>query len=109
MEIDKAIEILSDCCDRGMTTFDDDFREAVRMGKSALVGIRRIPGVKWDGPAVAALADITRFIRVRERGRVNDLCCQTPSCGGIVRVTSCERCGPDCKGCTPFMGPPGSP
>lgn len=36
LEISRAIEKLSDCCDRGMTTFDQDFKEAVRMGKKAL-------------------------------------------------------------------------
>ena len=37
MEVGKAIELLSDCCDRGMVTFDQDFKDAVKMGKKALI------------------------------------------------------------------------
>jgi len=37
LEIEKAIELLSDYCDRGSVTLDDDFKNAVRMGKSVLV------------------------------------------------------------------------
>ena len=36
MDIGKAIELLSDCCDRGVVTFDQDFKDAVKMGKKAL-------------------------------------------------------------------------
>ncbi|KKK65772.1 hypothetical protein LCGC14_2970790 [marine sediment metagenome] len=37
MEIGKAIELLSDYCDRGSVTLDQDFKDAVRMGKQALI------------------------------------------------------------------------
>ena len=37
MEIEKAIELLSDYCDRGCATFNEDFRTAVRIGKKALI------------------------------------------------------------------------
>ncbi|MBA7520684.1 hypothetical protein ES705_12780 [subsurface metagenome] len=36
MEADKAIEQLSDYCDRGIVTLGDDFKDAVRMGKTAI-------------------------------------------------------------------------
>ena len=36
MTIDKAIEQLSDYCDRGVVTLDQDFKDAVEMGKKGL-------------------------------------------------------------------------
>jgi len=36
MEIGKVIELLSDYCDRGMVTLDQDFKNAVKMGKKGL-------------------------------------------------------------------------
>ena len=36
-DIDKAIELLSDSCDRGITTLDADFKESVKMGKQGLI------------------------------------------------------------------------
>jgi len=37
MKVPKAIELLSDYCDRHCATLDEDFRQAVRMGKEALI------------------------------------------------------------------------
>jgi len=37
MEIGKTIELLSDYCDRGVATLDQDFKDAVKMGKKALI------------------------------------------------------------------------
>lgn len=48
MEITKAIEILSDSCDRGLTTFNADFKEAVRMGKNALRHLEKSGGILLD-------------------------------------------------------------
>ena len=36
MTLDKAIEILSDSANRGMTTFNQDFRDAENLGIEAL-------------------------------------------------------------------------
>ena len=36
MTIDKAIEILSDSANRGMTTFNQDYKEAQKLGIEAL-------------------------------------------------------------------------
>ena len=36
MTIDKAIETLSDSANRGMTTFDQDYKDAQRLGIEAL-------------------------------------------------------------------------
>lgn len=37
MTREKAIELLSDCCDRHVMTINQDLYEAVRMGKEALI------------------------------------------------------------------------
>ena len=37
MTKEKAIELLSDCCDHHAFTINPDFYEAVRMGKEALI------------------------------------------------------------------------
>jgi len=37
MKVPKAIELLSDYCDRHCVTLDEDFRQAVKMGKEALI------------------------------------------------------------------------
>jgi len=34
---DEAIDLLSDYCDRGAVTLDDRFKQAVKLGKKALV------------------------------------------------------------------------
>lgn len=41
MKTDKAIEILGDV-ERGLLTFNDDFKQACKMGKLALISIELI-------------------------------------------------------------------
>ena len=60
MEIEKAIELLSDHCDRGLTTLYKDFQEAVRMGRNALVHLAFTRGVRWDDSALALLLHTER-------------------------------------------------
>ncbi|MBA7637561.1 hypothetical protein ES703_45206 [subsurface metagenome] len=41
LDIPKAIELLSDFCDRGAVTLDSDFKDAVRMAKTWLTILER--------------------------------------------------------------------
>lgn len=41
MNIEKAIEILSDSANRGVTTFNQDFQDAQRLGIEALKAIQK--------------------------------------------------------------------
>ncbi|MBA7573108.1 hypothetical protein ES708_14903 [subsurface metagenome] len=54
MDAEKAIELLSDYCDRGMVTLGADFKEAVLMGKKALM-IFSLTGVTDLDPALQLL------------------------------------------------------
>ncbi|GAJ08974.1 unnamed protein product [marine sediment metagenome] len=49
MEADKAIEQLSDYCDRGIVTLGDDFKNAVRAGKKALMFQRDVMSLAGMG------------------------------------------------------------
>jgi len=60
VEIEKAIELLSDFCDRGAATLDDDFKEAVRIGKKALVHINTDESVRWDDESLYLLLGAER-------------------------------------------------
>ena len=40
MKIDKAIEILSDLANRGVATFNQDFKDATKLGIEALKEVR---------------------------------------------------------------------
>lgn len=60
MNLDKAIEILSDSANRGITTFNEDYKDAQKLGIEALKrlqayrrheigsGGRRLPGETED-------------------------------------------------------------
>ncbi|MBA7675855.1 hypothetical protein ES703_84094 [subsurface metagenome] len=60
MENQKAIELLSDYCDRGMLTLGEDFREAVRKGKTALILLEHPTTVCLDKPSRNLLRDAQR-------------------------------------------------
>ena len=60
MEIEKAIELLSDCCDRHGFSLDEDFREAVRIGKKALVHIATDKALRWDDESLKLLLGAER-------------------------------------------------
>ncbi|GAH51707.1 unnamed protein product [marine sediment metagenome] len=60
LEIEKAIEKLSDCCDRGITTLDEDFKDAVRMGKKGLVLLSTSPGHRLDDSTLKFLLNAER-------------------------------------------------
>ncbi len=42
MDIDKAIEILSYSAYRGVTTFDQDFKDAEKLGTEAMIKLKKI-------------------------------------------------------------------
>ncbi len=48
MDIGKAIEKLSDYCDRGIVTLDEDFKDAVRIGKKGLTLLAYHPYFRLD-------------------------------------------------------------
>ncbi len=60
MENEKAIELLSDYCDRGMVTLGEDFKEAVRKGKTALILLDRPTTVCLDDHSRNILRDAER-------------------------------------------------
>jgi len=60
MERDKAIELLSDYCDRGVVTLDADFKEAVRMGKNGLILLSHRTTYCLDDHSLQLLRDAQR-------------------------------------------------
>lgn len=60
LEIEKVIELLSDCCDRGMVTFDEDFKDAVRVGKKVLTLVAYDTSHKWDDESLELLLGVER-------------------------------------------------
>ncbi|MBA7532411.1 hypothetical protein ES705_24637 [subsurface metagenome] len=60
MEAPKAIEELSDYCDRGVTTFDADFKDAVRMGRDALILLSHRTTYCLDDHSLKLLRDAQR-------------------------------------------------
>ncbi|MBA7693802.1 hypothetical protein ES703_102391 [subsurface metagenome] len=59
-DIDKTIELLSDHCDRGATTLDDNFKEAVRMGKQGLQILAHSQGHRLDDLSLQLLLGAER-------------------------------------------------
>ena len=59
-DIDKAIKLLSDYCDRGSLTLDDDFKAAVKMGKKALTIIAHNKALRWDDLSLQLLLGAER-------------------------------------------------
>lgn len=60
MEIGKAIDLLSDYCDRGCATLDADFKEAIRMGKKALTLLAYDRALRLDDETLYLLLGTTR-------------------------------------------------
>ena len=60
MERDKAIELLSDYCDRGVVTLDADFKEAVRIGKTGLILLSHPTTYCLDNHSLKLLRDAQR-------------------------------------------------
>lgn len=52
MKLDEAIEILSDSAHLGMTTFNQDYKDALKLGIEALKRLRQekdeIPDTLWN-------------------------------------------------------------
>ncbi len=62
MEIGKTIEQLSDYCDRGMVTLDQDFKDAVKMGKKALTLLAYDPAHRLDDASLQLLLGAERKV-----------------------------------------------
>jgi len=60
MDVDKAIEQLGDYCDRGIITLDNDFKEAVRMGKQGLILLAHSEGHRLDDSSLQLLLGAER-------------------------------------------------
>lgn len=60
LEIEKSIELLSDCCDQGITTLDADFKDAVRMGKKGLILLAHGTGHRLTDEQLALLLNAER-------------------------------------------------
>ncbi len=60
MEADKAIEQLSDYCDRGIVTLGDDFKDAVRAGKKAVLLLAYDKTHRLDDTSLKLLLDLER-------------------------------------------------
>jgi len=60
MDIDKSIKRLSDYCDRGSLTLDDDFKAAAEMGKKALTIIAHDKALRWDDLSLQLLLGAER-------------------------------------------------
>ena len=60
MDVEKAIELLSDYCDRGCASLGYDFREAVRMGKKALILFNTSKGHRLDDLSLKLLLNAER-------------------------------------------------
>lgn len=99
METDKAIEILSDSCDRGMTTLNDDFKDAVSMGRDALKAVRNFyQAATWEAGMVI-LRDIGARTGMPAGTTRPARCCAEPSCGSITGRGNCRNCDASCQGC----------
>ncbi len=60
MDIDKTIEQLSDYCDRGMATLDQDFKDAVKMGTKALTLLAYDKAIRLDDASLQLLLGAER-------------------------------------------------
>ncbi|MBA7681819.1 hypothetical protein ES703_90160 [subsurface metagenome] len=69
MEIGKTIEKLSDFCDRGCATLDEDFKNAVRIGKKGLTLLAYHPYFRLDDANLHLLLGAERRENEPERER----------------------------------------
>lgn len=60
MFVEDAVEQLSDYCDRGVATLGQDFKEAVKMGKKALILLSTSTGHRLDDTSLKLLLDAER-------------------------------------------------
>ena len=60
MEISKVIELLSDCCDRHAFAIDQDFYEAVRIGKKAVTLLAYDKATRLDDDSLKLLLNAER-------------------------------------------------
>lgn len=60
MNITKAIDLLSDYCDRGSVALGPDFKDAVRMGKVALIRLDTGPMLCLDDTTYKTLTGLER-------------------------------------------------
>ena len=60
MFFEDAVEQLSDCCDRGIVTFNQDFKNAVKMGKKAIILLATSEEHRLDDSSLKLLLDAER-------------------------------------------------
>ena len=96
MERDKAIQILSDCADRGLTTFNADFKDAVRMGRDALIAEVKTLAAAAAAEAAAKRAGINSRLPEYAKSCGKFRCCDTPSCIHHPGDVKCRVCGAEC-------------
>ncbi|MBA7589054.1 hypothetical protein ES708_31128 [subsurface metagenome] len=60
MEAGKVVEQLSDYCDRGVVTFSQDFKDAVRIGKKAVLLLAYDTAHRLDDTSLKLLLDVER-------------------------------------------------